>query len=182
MEIIHTSIQDVLIIRPTVHGDDRGYFFESYHRQRLYEAGIPYDFLQDNESKSQRHVLRGLHFQVPPYSQGKLIRVLNGKVLDIAVDIRKSSPFFGKSVSVILSGDNKQMLWIPPGFAHGFLSLEDNTVFSYKCTSYYNRSAERVIRWNDPDLAIDWGIQNPLLSERDSSAPYWKEMIAEFND
>lgn len=177
MEIIKTSIPDVLIIKPTVHEDERGYFFESYHKQRLLDLGIAQEFVQDNESRSQRNVLRGLHYQVPPFEQGKLIRVISGSVLDVAVDIRRSSPFWGKWTSVVLTGANKLMLWVPPGFAHGFLCLEDNTVFAYKCTQYYNKSAERIIRWNDPDLKIDWGTANPVLSDRDKTAPSLKDML-----
>jgi len=177
MELINTSIPGVLIIKPTVHEDQRGYFFESYHKQRMLDLGIAHGFVQDNESRSQRNVLRGLHYQVPPFEQGKLIRVISGSVLDVAVDIRRSSPFFGKWTSVVLSGTGKLMLWVPPGFAHGFLCLEDNTVFAYKCTEYYNKTAERVIRWNDPDLNIDWKTENPVLSDRDRTAPFLKEML-----
>lgn len=157
MEIIQTEIKDLLIIKPHVFEDDRGYFFESYNQQKFLEHGINANFVQDNESRSVKHVLRGLHFQKPPYSQGKLVRVMRGSVLDVAVDLRKSSATFGKWASIVLTAKNKWMYWIPEGFAHGFLTLEDNTVFFYKCTNIYNRESEGSLRWNDPDLNIDWG-------------------------
>lgn len=180
MIIEQTAIPDVLIIKPPVFSDERGYFFESYHRGRFSKAGIPVDFVQDNESKSQNNVLRGLHLQRPPFAQGKLIRVVQGAVLDIAVDVRTNSPHFGKWVSTMLSGENKWMFWIPPGFAHGFLTLEEGTVFSYKCTQFYNKESEMAIRWNDPDLGIDWGISDPVLSEKDKTAPLFRDFISPF--
>jgi dTDP-4-dehydrorhamnose 3,5-epimerase len=180
MIIEQTAIPDVLIIKPPVFSDERGYFFESYHRERFSKAGIPVDFVQDNESKSQKNVLRGLHLQRPPFAQGKLIRVVQGAVLDIAVDVRTNSPHFGKWVSTMLSGENKWMFWIPPGFAHGFLTLEEGTVFSYKCTQFYNKESEMAIRWNDPDFAIDWGISDPVLSEKDKTAPLFRDFISPF--
>jgi dTDP-4-dehydrorhamnose 3,5-epimerase len=172
MEIIQTEIKDLLIIKPHVFEDDRGYFFESYNQQKFLDHGINANFVQDNESRSVKHVLRGLHFQKPPYSQGKLVRVMRGSVLDVAVDLRKSSATFGKWASIVLTAKNKWMYWIPEGFAHGFLTLEDNTVFFYKCTNIYNRESEGSLRWNDPDLNIDWGkIENPVLSEKDKVSP-----------
>jgi len=180
MIIEQTAIPDVLIIKPQVFSDERGYFFESYHRERFSKAGVPVDFVQDNESKSQKNVLRGLHLQRPPFAQGKLIRVVQGAVLDIAVDVRTNSPHFGKWVSTMLSGENKWMFWIPPGFAHGFLTLEEGTVFSYKCTEFYNKDSEMAIRWNDPDLGVDWGISDPVLSEKDKTAPLFKNFISPF--
>ncbi len=180
MEVIKTSIPDLLIIKPEVFEDQRGYFFESYNRQKFVNAGITYTFVQDNESKSQKGVLRGLHFQNPPYAQGKLVRVMKGAVLDVAVDIRKSSPAYGKWTSVELSEHNKTMVWIPPGFAHGFVTLEDNTVFFYKCTNFYNKSSEGGIRWNDPDLNIDWKIEKPVLSGKDQEAPLFKDFKSNF--
>lgn len=173
MEIIPTEILDVLIIKPQVFNDDRGYFFESYSRQKLHEAGIQADFVQDNESKSAKNVLRGLHFQKPPFAQGKLVRVIQGAVLDVAVDLRQSSPTFGKWVAIKLTAENKWMCWIPEGFAHGFLTLEDNTIFSYKCTNVYNKLSEGSIRWNDPKLNINWGINQPDLSGKDSVSPFF---------
>ncbi|MDY0101364.1 MAG: dTDP-4-dehydrorhamnose 3,5-epimerase [Lentimicrobium sp.] len=176
MEIIPTDIPDVVIIKPLVFTDDRGYFFESYSRQKLIEVGINVDFVQDNESKSAKNVLRGLHFQKPPYAQGKLVRVIQGAVLDVAVDLRQSSPSFGKWVAIKLTAENKWLCWIPEGFAHGFLTLEDNTIFSYKCTNVYNKLSEGSIRWNDPELNINWGTNQPNLSEKDSIAPFFSSL------
>lgn len=180
MRIIKTSIEDLVIIQPDVLSDERGYFYESFQKKRFAEIGITADFVQDNESKSSRGVLRGLHFQNPPFAQGKLIRVVHGKVLDVAVDIRKDSPTFGKWESIELSAENKLLIWIPEGFAHGFLALEDDTIFQYKCTNYYNKSAEGSLRWNDPDLNIDWHLENPILSEKDSRAPLLRDLISTF--
>jgi len=180
MEIIKSEIPDVLIIKPDVFQDERGYFFESFNEQKFRENGIDAHFVQDNESKSQKGVLRGLHFQRPPYAQAKLVRVMKGSVLDVAVDLRHDSPWFGKSVSIILSESNKWMYWIPEGFAHGFLTLEDETVFFYKCTNLYYKSAEGSIRWNDPDLNINWGNKNPILSDKDQNAPFLKDKVRTF--
>jgi dTDP-4-dehydrorhamnose 3,5-epimerase len=177
MELIPTSIPDVKIIKPDVFGDDRGYFFESFHVDKFAAFGITEPFLQDNESRSQKNVLRGLHFQLPPFAQGKLIRVIRGAVLDIAVDIRRNSPTFGKWVSMELTGENKWICWIPAGFAHGFVTLEDDTIFTYKCSAMYNKASEGSIRWNDPELNINWGITDPLLSEKDKVAPLLKDAI-----
>jgi dTDP-4-dehydrorhamnose 3,5-epimerase len=177
MEIIPTEIPDVIIIKPDVYGDDRGYFFESYHEEKFAAFGIKGSFVQDNESSSQKDVLRGLHFQREPFAQGKLVRVISGAVLDVAVDIRRNSPTFGKWVSMKLTGENKWICWIPEGFAHGFVTLEANTVFSYKCTGIYNKESEGSIRWNDPELNIDWGIADPLLSDKDKLAPLLKDTI-----
>lgn len=180
MEIIKTKIPGLLKIKPDVFEDERGYFFESYNREKFVQAGINYKFVQDNESKSQKGVLRGLHFQNPPYAQGKLVRVMKGAVLDVAVDIRKKSPTYGKWASIELSESNKMMYWIPPGFAHGFITLEDNTVFFYKCTNVYNKQSEGSIRWNDPDLNIDWKTKNPILSEKDKIVPFFKDFESKF--
>jgi dTDP-4-dehydrorhamnose 3,5-epimerase len=180
MKIIQTGIDGLLVVEPDIFEDPRGYFFESFHREKLSQLGLAADFVQDNESLSQKGVLRGLHFQRPPFAQGKLVRVVKGSVLDVALDIRKGSPSYGKSASRILSESNKLMMWIPVGFAHGFLTLEDNTIFQYKCTGYYNRSSEAAIRWNDPDLAIDWGIDQPSLSEKDRNAPFFKDLQSPF--
>ncbi|HPE33456.1 MAG TPA: dTDP-4-dehydrorhamnose 3,5-epimerase [Bacteroidales bacterium] len=176
MEIIKTEIQDLLIIKPRVFEDERGYFFESYNQKIFANNGINVNFLQDNESRSMKNVLRGLHFQRPPFSQGKLVRVMRGSVLDVAVDLRSYSPTYGKWASIVLSDKNKWMYWIPEGFAHGFLTLEDQTVFFYKCTNVYNRESEGSIRWNDPTLNIDWKISNlPILSEKDQNAPLFSD-------
>jgi len=175
MELIQTSIPDVLLIKPDVYKDDRGYFMESFHTEKFTAFGINGPFVQDNESKSQKNVLRGLHYQLHPFAQGKLIRVIKGAVLDIAVDIRRNSANFGKWVSMELSEENKLIAWIPPGFAHGFVTLSDETIFTYKCTGLYHKASENSIRWNDPDLEIDWGISEPLLSEKDKTAPFLKD-------
>ena len=180
MEVIKTEIEGLLIIKPKVFEDSRGYFYESYNKRKLEEAGIDYDFVQDNQSLSSRGVLRGLHFQNPPHEQGKLIRVITGSVLDVALDIRKNSPTYGKWVSVELNAKNKLMFWVPPGFAHGFATLEDNTTFFYKCTGFYKLESEGGILWNDPELAIDWKIADPLLSEKDKECPLFKELESKF--
>ncbi len=165
MEVSKTFIDGLLVIKPKVFIDDRGYFFESYNSSLVKGLGINESFLQDNESLSSVGVLRGLHFQKPPYAQGKLVRVISGKVLDVAVDIRKNSATYGQHYTIELSGENKWMLWIPVGFAHGFVSLEDNTIFGYKCTQVYNKDSEECLVWNDPDLKINWGIDSPVVSE-----------------
>lgn len=176
MEITPTEIPDVLIIKPRIFTDDRGYFFESYSYEKLSIAGIVHDFVQDNESKSAKGVLRGLHFQRMPFAQGKLVRVIKGAVFDVAVDLRQHSQWFGKWVGVELNEHEKNMCWIPPGFAHGFLTLEDNTIFSYKCTSIYHPASEGSVRWNDPQLNIHWPISHPSLSDKDQKAPLFKEV------
>ena len=180
MEIIETKIKDLLIIKPDVFADERGYFFESYNRQRFIEHGLDMTFVQDNESQSMKGVLRGLHFQKPPFAQGKLVRVVKGAVRDVVVDLRKDSPTYGHWESVILTEGNKLMYWIPEGFAHGFVCLEDHSVFTYKCTNVYNKASEGSIRWNDPDLNIDWEIENPILSEKDKVSPMFKDFVSPF--
>jgi dTDP-4-dehydrorhamnose 3,5-epimerase len=181
MEIIETGIKDLLIIKPMVFEDDRGYFFESYNRDKFKEAGVDVNFVQDNESRSMKNVLRGLHFQKPPFTQGKLVRVMRGSVLDVAVDLRKDSETYGKWASIILSDKNKWMYWVPEGFAHGFLTLEDNTVFFYKCTNVYSKASEGSILWNDPDLQIDWGLKaQPVLSDKDKLSPDFRTFNSPF--
>ncbi len=180
MEIIKTPIQDLLILQPKVFEDARGYFYESYNKQTFIDNNIDVDFVQDNQSLSQTGVLRGLHFQNPPYAQGKLVRVIKGAVLDVAVDIRKESPTYGKHYAIELNENNKTIFWIPPGFAHGFLTLANNTVFSYKCTNYYNKASEGSLLWNDPDLNINWSINTPSLSEKDKDAGSFKSFISMF--
>ncbi|MDA3942663.1 MAG: dTDP-4-dehydrorhamnose 3,5-epimerase [Bacteroidetes bacterium] len=180
MEIINTKIPDLLIVKPAVFEDKRGYFFESYNKEKFLSQGVDQNFVQDNESKSMKGVLRGLHFQAPPFAQGKLVRVMKGAVLDVAVDIRKNSPTYGQWASIELTESNKMMYWVPPGFAHGFVTLEDNTVFFYKCTNMYNKASEGSIRWNDPDLYIDWGISNPILSDKDQNSPLFKDFVSPF--
>ncbi|MFO8055608.1 MAG: dTDP-4-dehydrorhamnose 3,5-epimerase [Bacteroidales bacterium] len=171
MEIKETNIPDLFVVEPRIFKDERGYFFESYNRKKLKKAGLNVNFVQDNESKSQEGVLRGLHFQKPPFGQGKLVRVIKGRVLDVAVDIRKGSPTYGRYHAVEISEENKKMFWIPEGFAHGFVTLEEDTIFFYKCTQYYNKESEGSILWNDPDLCIDWKRKDPVLSEKDKNAP-----------
>ena len=180
MEIIETKIKDLLIIKPDVFIDERGYFFESYNRQRFLEHGLDMTFVQDNESQSMKDVLRGLHFQRPPFAQGKLVRVVKGSVMDVAVDLRKGSPTYGQWESVVLTEGNKFMYWIPEGFAHGFVCLADDSVFTYKCTNVYNKTSEGSILWNDSDLGINWGIKNPILSEKDKVASLFKDFITPF--
>lgn len=180
MEVIQTKIPDLYIVKPTVFEDHRGYFFESYNKENFLRNGIDHNFVQDNESKSSKGVLRGLHFQKPPFAQGKLVRVMKGSVLDVAVDIRKNSPTYGQWASVELTQDNKWMYWIPPGFAHGFVTLEDNTVFFYKCTNVYNKNSEGSILWCDPVLNIDWKVKNPILSDKDKTGPLFKDFVSPF--
>ena len=180
MEIIKTPLEGLLIIKPDVFEDDRGYFFESFNQDKFLKAGLDLNFLQDNESKSKKRVLRGLHFQAPPFAQGKLVRVMRGSVLDVAVDIRKDSPTYGKWESIVLSGKNKWMYWIPAGFAHGFATLEDDTIFFYKCTNVYNKPAEGRILWNDPELKINWGIDEPVISDKDKISPLFREFVSPF--
>lgn len=181
MEVIETKIPDLVIIKPTVFQDDRGYFFESYNKEKFLSKGIDQNFVQDNESKSMKGVLRGLHFQKPPFSQGKLVRVMKGAVLDVAVDLRKKSPTFGQWESIVLTDENKFMYWVPPGFAHGFVTLEDHTVFFYKCTNVYNKESEGSLRWNDPTLNIDWGdIAEPILSGKDKIASFFNDFESPF--
>lgn len=180
MNFIKTAIEGVIIIEPLVFEDERGHFFEYYQKEVFANNGIITEFVQDNQSLSQKGVLRGLHFQAPPYAQAKLIRVIKGAVLDVAVDIRKNSPTYGKHVAVELSETNKKTLYIPEGFAHGFLTLADNTIFSYKCSNYYNKASEGALLWNDQNLAIDWGITTPILSGKDKEAPTLKSFSTPF--
>jgi dTDP-4-dehydrorhamnose 3,5-epimerase len=174
--------KDLLVITPRVFEDDRGYFLESFNQVAFRaETGLDPTFVQDNESKSGKGVLRGLHFQAPPHEQGKLVRVLQGSVLDVVVDIRKNSETFGMHYKVELSSKNKKQLYVPPGFAHGFLVLEEETIFVYKCTGFYNKQSEKALRWNDPTINIDWGITHPVLSEKDEkSSLLWEELESPF--
>lgn len=180
MEIKETFIKDLLIIQPSIFPDERGYFFESYNSKKFNADGLTMNFVQDNISKSQKGVLRGLHFQNPPYSQGKLVYVLRGEVLDVAVDLRKDSPTYGKHFTLRLSEKNKIQLYIPEGFAHGFATLEDNTIFAYKCTDYYNKTAEASIAWDDPMLGIDWLVEKPIISEKDQIASAFNDLDSPF--
>jgi len=180
MRIEKNHIEGLLIIKPDVFEDDRGYFFESYNEEKFRKLGVDVKFLQDNESKSAKGVLRGLHFQVPPYEQGKLVRVIRGAVLDVAVDLRKSSPTYGKWAAIELSEKNKLMYWIPAGFAHGFLTLEENTTFFYKCTQVYHKESERGIAWNDVDLKIEWRNSHPVVSDKDKAAGTFRDFVSPF--
>jgi len=176
MNVTATALLDVLIIEPKVFGDERGFFYESFNARNFAQAtGLEAQFVQDNHSRSQKGVLRGLHYQIE-HAQGKLVRVTAGEVLDVVVDIRRSSPHFGKWASVRLSADNKRQLWIPPGFGHGFVVLSDYAEFLYKTTDYYTPSAERCIRWNDSDLNIDWEFAgDPTLSVKDQNGQSLKD-------
>lgn len=182
MNIIQTEIPDVLIVEPRVFGDSRGYFFESFSERRFKELVADVDFVQDNESKSSFGVVRGLHFQKPPYTQAKLVRVVKGKVLDVAVDLRKGSPTYGKYVSVEISEENHRQVYIPKGFAHGFAVLSEEAVFQYKCDAYYEPKSEGAIAWNDPDLNIDWKLmpEQVLLSDKDRNNPCMKDFDSPF--
>ncbi len=176
MQFIETGIHDLWEIDPVIHRDARGYFLESFQLEKLQSVGINGPFVQDNQSYSIKGVLRGLHYQKPPHQQGKLVSVTIGKVLDIVVDIRKSSPTFGNHFSCILDAERHNILYIPEGMAHGFLALE-NSLFVYKCTDLYNKESEGGIVWNDPNLKIDWGVTNPIVSEKDAELPYFNEVM-----
>lgn len=178
MNISDTELPGVLIFEPEAFSDERGFFLETWRENQYRQAGITLSFVQDNVSFSQKGILRGLHYQ-HPQSQGKLVQVLSGEVLDAAVDIRVGSPTFGKSVGVILTESNHKQMYIPPGFAHGFCVTSETALFSYKCTDYYNASSEGGILWNDPDLGIDWPIEEPILSAKDANYPLLKDIPAE---
>lgn len=167
MKIISQPAEGLFLFEPTVFADERGVFFESFNARLLQKNGIHEHFVQDNHSVSKNRVIRGLHFQKPPHAQGKLVRVVKGSALDVVVDIRLQSKTYGSHFKFLLSEVNKSILYIPPGFAHGFASLEDDTVFLYKCTAYYHRDSEDGLLWNDPDLGIDWTVTDPLLSAKD---------------
>lgn len=175
MKFTRTDIEGLLLIEPSVYTDERGFFFESFNEREMRSQGIEFPFIQDNQSVSHKGVLRGLHFQKPPHEQGKLVRVASGSVIDVVVDIRKWSKTFGKHFSVELNATEKKMLWIPPGFAHGFVALEDNTSFIYKVTEYYSPVSESGIIFNDIDLNIDWKIMKPVVSKKDRILPSFRE-------
>jgi dTDP-4-dehydrorhamnose 3,5-epimerase len=180
MEVIETELKGLFVLKPKVFEDERGYFFESYNQNLFKQAGLDLEFVQDNQSLSQKGVLRGLHFQNPPHAQGKLVRVITGAVMDVVVDIRKDSKTYGKWYGLELTEKNKWMMYVPPGFAHGFLTLEDNTVFSYKCTDFYNKSAEDCLLWNDKDININWNFDKPLLSAKDMEGKPFKSFVSKF--
>ena len=176
MKVTPLSIPDVLLIEPQVFGDDRGFFYESFNQNKFEEAmGRKINFVQDNHSKSVKGVLRGLHYQLNPKTQGKLVRVIQGEVFDVAVDLRQSSPTFGKWVGEIISADNKKQLWIPEGFAHGFLTLSDTAEFLYKTTDFYSKDHEEAIQWNDKTIGIDWPMKEVSMSSKDNAALSFKE-------
>lgn len=180
---VKTSIKDLYIIEPTVFGDNRGYFMESYSKRDFEEAGLTMNFVQDNESKSKKGVLRGLHFQTK-HTQGKLVRVVEGEVFDVAIDLREGSPTFGKWEGVILTAENKRQFYVPEGFAHGFLVLSDTATFQYKCTDYYAPEYDGGVLWNDPDIGIEWpleGIEEVLLSDKDQKQQTLKEFMSKEN-
>jgi dTDP-4-dehydrorhamnose 3,5-epimerase len=174
MQFLKTKLPGVFEIIPRIFEDDRGYFYETYNIELFKANGIPEEFLQDNQSFSKKGVIRGLHFQRAPFAQGKLVRVIKGAVLDVVVDIRPESPTFGKYESFLLTEENKKMVYLPEGFAHGFSTLED-AIFSYKCTNVYHKASEGGIIYNDPDLNIDWQVSNPVVSDKDLELPSWKE-------
>lgn len=180
MKFEKLNIEGLILVTPDVYADERGYFFESFNKEKFIEGGINLNFVQDNISKSVRGTVRGLHYQTGESAQGKLCSVVAGSVLDVAVDIRFGSPTFGKYYSVELNDESKQQLWIPPGFAHGFSVLSDSATFSYKCTSLYNKASERAILFSDPQLNIDWKIKNPVVSEKDLQAKLFAEIEKDF--
>ena len=181
MKAHSTPLADLFVIEPTVFSDSRGYFFESFNEKKFEEltGALPH-FVQDNQSLSSKDVVRGLHFQAPPFGQAKLVRVIRGAVLDVVVDIRKNSRTYGQHFSCELTDKNHLMMWIPEGFAHGFSSLQDDTVFIYKCTNYYNKASEGSVLWNDPSLKIDWKVKDPVVSEKDQQGILLKDFSSPF--
>ena len=180
MNIVQSDIKEVLLIQPKVFGDHRGYFFESYSKKVLQEHGVTYEFVQDNISKSKRGTVRGLHYQIGDKAQGKLCQVIQGSVIDVAVDIRFGSPTFGKYVMCELNDIDHNLIWVPPGFAHGFCVTSDEAIFHYKCTEFYSPKDERAILYNDTDLNIPWNISEPLVSEKDLVAKKFKDIDKDF--
>jgi dTDP-4-dehydrorhamnose 3,5-epimerase len=180
VEIEEKEIKGLIEIFPKVFGDQRGFFLETFNASRYNDILRNVQFVQDNFSSSNKGVLRGLHFQNPPYSQGKLVQVITGLALDVAVDLRRNSETYGQHVKVLLSSEKRNQFWIPEGFAHGFLALEDNTIFSYKCTNYYNPQSEVTILWNDRNLKIDWQIDNPIISPKDKEGVLFKDFDTPF--
>jgi len=180
MKITKIPIEGPLVIEPRIFNDARGYFYESYNEGAFKAQGIDCTFVQDNQSLSQKGAIRGLHFQAPPFEQGKLVRVINGRVLDTIVNIRKNSATYGQHYSIELNAENKLMFWIPPGFAHGFETLEDNTIFLYKCTNLYDKASEGGLRWNDPEIGVKWQTMQPIVSEKDQFLPLFKDFSSPF--
>ncbi|MCQ2263984.1 MAG: dTDP-4-dehydrorhamnose 3,5-epimerase [Bacteroidales bacterium] len=180
MEVLQLPIEGVLLVKPQIFGDARGWFYETYNEERYFAAGITEKFVQDNQSFSQKNVVRGLHFQKPPFTQAKLVSVIQGAVLDVAVDLRSGSPTYGQYVSALLTGENHHQLFVPKGFAHGFSVLEDNTIFAYKCSNFYHKESEGNIVYNDPDVNVEWGVENPILSDKDKIGPTLREFVTPF--
>ncbi len=180
MNISPIFIDGPLVIQPRIFNDSRGYFYESYNETAFINAGINLLFVQDNQSLSQKGAVRGLHFQAPPFEQGKLVRVITGAVIDVIVDIRKNSPTYGQHFSIELNEENKTMFWIPPGFAHGFETLVDNTIFLYKCTNLYDKSSEGGLLFNDPEIGINWKTKEPIVSDKDLILPHIKDFTSPF--
>lgn len=180
MQLEKTPIEGLIILKPTIFKDDRGYFYESYNKNRLQELGITLDFVQDNQSFSQKGVIRGLHYQKPPFAQAKLIRVINGSILDVAVDIRKDSPTYGQYFAIEISEENHLQFLIPEGFAHGFSVLEENTIVQYKCSQFYHKESEGTILFNDPTIAIPWNVDHPIVAEKDLNGQLFSTFITPF--
>ncbi len=180
MDVIKIFMDGPLVLQPKVFYDERGYFYESYNADAFKNAGIPDVFVQDNQSLSQQGALRGLHFQAPPFAQGKLVRVIKGAVYDVIVDIRKNSPTYGQHYGIELTEENFTMFWVPSGFAHGFVTLKDNTIFTYKCTNVYNKASEGGLLWSDPVLGIDWNIETPIVSDKDKVLPNFENLVSPF--
>ena len=180
IHVENTFIEGLKIITPQVFRDERGYFMESYNHEK-WEEILQTNFVQDNESNSSKGVLRGLHFQSPPNAQAKLVRVIKGSVMDVAIDLRKESITYGQHYKILLSAENKKQFFIPVGFAHGFIALENDTIFSYKCSNYYHPHSEGILLWNDPDLGVDWEIKNPIVSQRDANAEKFCNFRTPFN-
>jgi dTDP-4-dehydrorhamnose 3,5-epimerase len=180
MKILKPPIEGLLLFTPDIFKDDRGVFFESYNRQLFASLGLTVEFVQDNQSVSCKGVVRGLHLQSPPFAQGKLVRVVRGAALDVALDIRKTSPTYGKHFAVKLDDENNMFFWIPEGFAHGFVALADDAIFQYKVTNYYDRDSEMSIRWDDPSLNIPWKTEHPIVSEKDKQSPLFEDFLSPF--
>lgn len=180
MQIENCIIEGIKIIKPKIFSDDRGYFYEVFNKKLLADAGINDEFVQYNQSLSSKNVLRGLHFQIPPFAQAKLVRVLSGSVIDVAVDIRKKSPTYGQHFSIELNAENKTLFYMPAGIAHGFLTTSDNTIFTYFVSNYYEKSSEGSLYWNDPDLKINWPCENPIISEKDQVRNFLKDFKSPF--
>jgi dTDP-4-dehydrorhamnose 3,5-epimerase len=174
-----TSLEGVFIIEPNIFGDRRGHFLEAFREEVFRQQGLLYRFVQDNISTSARNTIRGLHYQKPPHAQAKLLMAVHGSILDVALDLRKNSPTFGRHFSAKLTGENRKMIYIPPGFAHGFSVLSEQATVFYKCSSYYHQPSERGVRWNDPSPAINWNVEDPIISEKDETLPLLEEVADE---